>query len=209
MTGGPATLDPQYLYPGAPHPSSFIGRLRTFFGGEIDFDLPSEAQWEWACRGGYGRTLWNDGSSIVAIDHDENLDRLARYKWTTTSHADKYESLDVATCSTGDGTATVGSYAPNDFGLYDMHGNVAEYCLDFKANDISMLNGAVNANGTQLASNPATAGSTRVIRGGFWSYAAHPCRSGRRLGAWPNVRRGKPTESAAYGIRLCCPASLK
>jgi len=210
VSGSSATVDSQYLYPGAPHPSSFLGRLRTFFGGEIAFDLPSEAQWEWACRGGYGRTFWNDGSSIISIDHDTNLDRLARYKWTTASNADQYDGIDVTTCGEDDGTAIVGSYEPNGFGLYDMHGNVAEYCLDFKTSDISALNGAPNANGTQLASNPGTAGGMRVVRGGFWAYPAHPARSGRRLAEWPNVRRGKSgTSPAAYGIRLCCPASLQ
>ena len=200
------TVSADYLYPNAPHPSSFLGRLRAFFDGAIAFDLPSEAQWEWACRAGNGLGKWGDGSTITAIDNDENLARIARYKWTTENHSQAAADMD-ANCGSENGTAEVGSYAPNAWGLYDMHGNVEEWCLDFFASDISALGGAVNANGTKLVSSPDTDGGMRIARGGWWAYPAHPQRSGKRDKAWPNVRRGN-NATHTYGIRLCCPASL-
>ena len=206
VTGSAANVSADYLYPNAPHPSSFLGRLRAFFGGAIAFDLPSEAQWEWACRAGNGLGKWGDGSAITSIDNDANLSRMARYKWTTANHSQDAADMD-ANSGLENGTAEVGSYAPNAWGLYDMHGNVEEWCLDFFAGDISALGGTVNANGTKLVTSPEANGGTRVARGGWWAYPAHPQRSGKRDSAWPNVRRGN-NATQTYGIRLCCPASL-
>ena len=157
-----------------------------------------------------GRDSVGDGSEIQSIDNDANLSRIARYKWTTANPGVAYANIDWS-CAPDDGTAVVGSYQPNDWGLYDMHGNVAEWCLDFIASDISHLNGAVNANGTQTVpkdGESAATGGARVVRGDWWDYPAHRCRSGRRGSEWPNCRRGNDM-SETVGLRLCCPASLR
>ena len=82
------------VYPDPPNASSFMGKLRTLtanvdqFGATgIASDLPSEAQWEFAARGGYGEGLWNDGSAILVGDdksEDANLSRLGRNSWNAS-----------------------------------------------------------------------------------------------------------------------------
>ena len=75
-------------------------------------------------------------------------------------------------------TASVGSYAPNAWGLYDTHGNVWEWCLDWHA---SALTGGTDPKG-------ADSGSRRVGRGGGWNHAASNCRSARRDYSAPSAR---------------------
>ena len=88
------------------------------------------------------------------------------------------------------GTAVVGSYAPNSWGLYDMHGNVWEWCLDWYAADIAGLGGAVNM----------AAGTSRVQRGGSWNNDAGNCRAARRNDNAPANRNND------IGFRLALPA---
>ena len=76
------------------------------------------------------------------------------------------------------GSAKVGSYLPNAWGLYDMHGNVWEWCLDWYE---SAPAGALDPPG------PAS-GSYRVLRGGSWDDIARTCRSAFRYGGVPTVR---------------------
>ena len=169
--------NPDYQWPNAPHIHSFFGKLRGMVK-KVDyaylFDLPSEAQWEYAARGGvHAANRWNDGSVRLGTGThkaDENLDRIARNKMNGGYIYENgaYTAPTSASCSTEYGTAPVGSYEPNGYGLYDMHGNVWEWCLDWWAEDISGLNGAVNANGKYLADG-VTEGTKRVQRGGAWS----------------------------------------
>ena len=169
--------NPSYQWPNNPFANSFFGKLRVMVK-KVDyaylFDLPSEAQWEYAARGGVNAAnRWNDGSARLGTGvhkADENLDRIARNKMNGGYIYENgaYTAPTSASCSTEYGTAPVGSYEPNGYGLYDMHGNVWEWCLDWWAEDISGLNGAVNANGKYLADG-VTEGAKRVQRGGAWS----------------------------------------
>ena len=185
------------VYPDAPYGESFLGQLYTRTG--IDFDLPSDAQWEFAARAGNGEGYWGDGSRIQISDNkDANLDRLGRYLGnpaTNSSSANDAGNPNVAPSEGG--TAIVGSYEPNDWGLYDMHGNMWEWCLDWYASaaDIAALNGAVNT----------TPGSCRVVRGGAFNQNPGQCRSAQRFPYYtPTSRNNGPC-----GFRVACTAGLR
>ncbi len=192
------TANTSYNWPAAPNPSSFLGLLRTKTG--IDFDLPSEAQWEFAARAGHGSGYWNDGSAIKNSDLDTNLNNLGRYGednpggWNVTS------SLGPS----AGGTANVGSYAPSDWGLYDMHGNVWEWCLDWYVVDITANNGRLNIDPSASANTlSGTTGQTRALRGGSWLNHGGVCRPACRADADPALRNFN------IGFRLACTAGLR
>jgi formylglycine-generating enzyme required for sulfatase activity len=115
----------------------------------LKFALPSEAQWEYACRAGT-QTAYAFGSKLTKQDAN-------------------YESKQ---------TVPVKSYRPNRWGLYDMHGNVWEWCLDWYGN---RLQGGVDPEG-------ASSGVVRVIRGGCSGNVADFCRAAFHFWNEPGVR---------------------
>ena len=198
------TADATYDWPADPNPNSFLGKLRTKTGID-DFDLPSEAQWEFAARAGNGDTKWGDGSGILNVDKDENLDLLGRYKCNggQVQNGTSYDNP-AASCGVANGTAIVGSYAPNAWGLYDMHGNVWEWCLDWSADDITAHGGKVNIDPTTPANTLSGASNVnRVPRGGCWYDAAGYCRPAFRGALKPSTRGN------GGGFRLLCSAGLQ
>ena len=98
----------------------------------------------------------------------------------------------------------VGSFEPNPFGLYDMHGNVWEACLDYYRADLSEIasyvsKGEANAkNGTQL--DGTSGGGYTVVRGGAWDSDSADLRSARR--------KNQYTWDRAVGVRIVCPARI-
>ena len=167
--------------------SSFFGVFRARFNNQFIFDLPTDAQWEMACRdkgtsdrtvkGFWGSGVWNDGSAILGPEEpenpeeepqprlvDENLNKLANYK--------------------GDSSIVpheVGSLKPNKIGLYDMHGNVDEVCLDIYVEDISSY--------TVDPVGPSTAWNRfHVNRGGDCSTYSKECRAAHRSFLAPGNR---------------------
>ena len=127
--------------------------------GECDFDadgyrLPTEAEWEYACRAG-SETAYNFGS---------DPSRLGQHAWYTANSNKK--------------THAAGRKTPNAWALYDMHGNVAEWCNDFCAPDYYADSPTRNPRG------PAE-GDRNVLRGGHWGASAESCTSAFRIGEEP------------------------
>ena len=181
------------VYPDKPHDDSFLGLLRSKTGID-DFDLPSEAQWEFAARAGNGEGYWGDGSAMrISSNKDAGLDLLGRYQYNGGRIGTNSGVKPAADCETTNGTAIVGSYLPNAWGLYDTAGNVWEWCLDWFEDDITALNGAVNT----------ASGANRVVRGGSWDGAAGDCRPAYRHRNTPTYRGN------SAGIRVLCSAGLR
>jgi len=141
------------------------------------YRLPTEAQWEYACRAGT-ETVYHWG--------DEPADGLG---WCNVADQTlKQEFAEAASTSVllpwSDGylfTAPVGRFRPNAFGLHDMHGNVLEFCRDWYGPDYYQVGPATDPTG------PA-AGEFRVLRGGDWSSYAKGCRSAKRYRDRPSIR---------------------
>jgi formylglycine-generating enzyme required for sulfatase activity len=112
------------------------------------YRLPTEAEWEYACRAGIGHTAYRFGSQLRS--------RVARFGGQGGGHP-----------------VPVGSYRPNLFGLYDMHGNVWEWCNDWYQEDYFAHSPDHNPPGPSH-------GTRRVLRGGGWSTPRALCRSALR-----------------------------
>ena len=134
--------------------NTFMGNLLAKTG--LGFDLPTEAEWEYSCRAGTA-TEWSYGNT-------ENGD----YMWYMTNN-------------TPSGTKEVGGKLPNPWGLYDIHGNVNEWCLDWY--DASYYSSSPN-------NDPfgSYTGTNRIIRGGYYSTFASSARSAVRSGYAPTDR---------------------
>ena len=141
------------------------------------YRLPSEAEWEYACRAGtstafyFGETITTDLANYNASNYSYGDAPNGQYRGRTTE---------------------VGSFPPNSFGLYDMHGNVYEWCQDMWHKN---YNGAPN-DGSAWIRN--TNDPRRVLRGGSWRYYADLCRSARRYYNKPELK------FSHYGFRVAC-----
>ena len=161
---------------------SFLGKIRARTA--LNLDLPTEAQWEYACRAGTTTAL-NNGKDLENTSQDPAMAEVGRYTYNS-GNSSSWDGLGVYSY-----IAKVGSYRANAWGLYDMHGNVWEWCLDWYDN---------YATGAQSDPSGAASGSNRVLRGGGWSDYAYGCRSANRNSYDPSYRYGD------FGFRLCCSA---
>ncbi len=178
-------------WPGRPYSGSFLGILSD--GTGLDFDLPTEAQWEFAARAGHGSPYWGNGLSIQNANSDSNLNLLGRY----AKNGGGDGSDPAQGCDASSGTAVVGSYEPNSWGLYDMHGNVCEWCVDwFQDGSLTSTDGTPAASGSQRSMRGGSFGGAEA---GNYGYAPH-CRPAFRQRANPAYQGYK-----YIGFRVVCP----
>ena len=176
--------------------TSFLGTLRAVLSGSPKLDLPTEAQWEYACRA-KSMTAWYSGynpSSVSWEDSPSKLRAIGRFRKNGGEGA-------AATDDTTKGTAKVGSYLPNAWGLYDMLGNVQEWSLDwyapFAGDAVANPNGALQSEASFVSSGGNNAYNNRVARGGGYGSRAADVRAAYRKPEGGN-------QTAAYrGFRLC------
>jgi formylglycine-generating enzyme required for sulfatase activity len=154
--------DPAVDWPAssAVNAASFMGKLRAKTG-LATFDLPTESQWEYACRAGTTNAL-NSGMNLTNTNSDASLAEVGRYQDNSRGYSQG--------CAPSAGTATAGTYQPNAWGLYDMHGNVEEWCLDWYG----------SYPGTVSDPLGAASHAHRLSRGGSWGLVAWLCRSAFR-----------------------------
>ncbi len=142
----------------------------------VTYRLPSEAEWEYACRAGTKSRYWT-GDSAGSLEGAGNfLDQSSRKKFPK-SDEECFLRFDDGWAF----TAPVGRFKANAFGLYDMHGNVLEWCQDWydaKYYARSPLTDPVNSQADQY----------RVVRGGCWSFRPANCRSAVRYWGSPVYR---------------------
>lgn len=155
--------------------NSFMDILRTKTG--MKFDLPTEAQWEYACRAGTTTAL-NSGADLT----DENMALVGRYSGNSSYYYDSELDPNIRDWTLATGTAKVGTYAPNAWNLYDMHGNVLEWCLDWNYSN-SFDDSSTEQNPVEDPkgeSYDSELGDSRAMRGGDWCSPASGCRSAYR-----------------------------
>ena len=141
-----------------------------------NYRLPTEAEWEYACRAGTTTRYYSgdDPETLAKVGNVADASAKAKFSdWKYTINArDGYVF-----------TSPVGKFKPNAFGLYDMHGNVWEWCADWYGHEYYAASPANDPKG------PAS-GSNRVDRGGGWDRYAGGCRSAFRNFITPGFRGG-------------------
>jgi formylglycine-generating enzyme required for sulfatase activity len=137
---------------------AFLGKLNEKYGSAgVKFSLPTEAQWEYACRAG----------STTRYSFGDDEKSLGEYAWYAGN--------------SGGRTHPVGEKKPNAFGLYDMHGNVWEWCVDWYRSIYYANSPADDPRGFATDSH-------RVGRSGGWDNPAGSCRSANRGDSRPGDR---------------------
>lgn len=178
-----------------PQNTHFLGKLRKLAGGtEITYpnhtqwkavtgcgyDVPLEAQWEFACRAGT-TTAFNNGRDVTDTTEDSELGKIAWYKSNSDGHVHP-----------------VGTRKSNAWGLYDMHGNVTEWIRDSvekqATGDAWYKQDRTDPEGIE------TYQGTRGKRGGNYNEIAFYCRSAIR-----NVNDWGGATGASIGFRVSCP----
>ena len=182
-------------WPADPHVNSFLGKARAFTG--LALDLPSESQWEYAARAGhYGNRTVNGLVQLADV-----YNGYARYGgnsglWGAPKikiiEGDKTNEVENAEGIGVDrGTAVVGSYKPNDWGLYDTIGNVWEWVLDPAKTDLSG-----NAHGEIPDISEADLGGV-IVRGGCYYTGSREVRP-----AFRGTSAANNTSNGSRGFRV-------
>jgi len=187
-------------------------------GTGVRYRLPTEAEWEYACRAGTQTALYNGPLTIKGTLNGPELDAIAWYGgnsgidggWGFDTRKWRDRQFDSALS----GTHPVGQKEPNAWGLCDMLGNVSEWVGDAYTNDLGTV--AVidpftspfegNAGITALFSSVGTKlGAVTALRGGSWYRIPSGCRAAyRQQDLAPHGEFAPPTDSSDTGLRLVC-----
>jgi formylglycine-generating enzyme required for sulfatase activity len=167
--------------------------LRLSESCDREYRLPSEAQWEYACRAGtttpfhFGNTISSDIANYRAQD----------WEIGGSTYSGKYGQGSLGEFRQE--TMAVGSLKlANQFGLYDMHGNVWEWCLDDWQDNYK----TTSADGSAQIDTNENEKNLKVLRGGSWLHNPRNCRSASR------DRTSSGDRSNRIGFRLCSPARI-
>ena len=147
--------------------------------------LPTEAEWEYACRAGTRTTLYNGEMKIVGTNNAPALDPIAWYGGNCGVYyeggVDSSQWAEKQYDHTRASTHPVGRKLPNSWGLYDMIGNVWEWCQDW-------YDGDYYKNSPERDLTGPISGANRVLSGGSWVNGAGNCRTAYRGSNWPGYR---------------------
>jgi formylglycine-generating enzyme required for sulfatase activity len=153
----------------------FLTRINAQSADGHTYRLPTEAEWEYAARAG-SEAAFCDGDITAPEGIDPILNTVGWYANNSDANYSGCFELDDGRCV---GPQPVGSKTPNAFGLYDMHGNVWEWCSDLYGNYPS---------GSVTDPTGPSSGVIRVLRGGSWHYGAGDCRLANRGRIEPGYR---------------------
>ena len=166
-----------------------VAKMNEMFSG-MSFTFPTEAQWEYACRAGEGAALYTGKEITTAAKaFCPNVDEVAWYG-------------DENTGANGNTSCVqpVGLKLPNAWGLYDMLGNVCEYCLDLSAAAAPAAYDTGAGGAAVVDPTGPASGERNIVRGGNWWYEAKWCRAAFRSSQKPGSR------GDTIGMRLVAPA---